>query len=300
MKVAVTGASGLIGSALVPHLRSVGHEVVTLVRRPATSTSEITWDPKAGTVDLDALAGVDGVVHLAGAGVGDHRWTDDYKREILDSRVDGTHAIARAMAALDPRPRVLVSASAIGFYGDTADRIVDESSPAGTGFLANVVQAWESAAYPAVDAGIRVVHPRTGLVVASGGGAWARMFPLFKLGLGGKLGPGNQYWSWISLRDEVCALQFLLEQDHLTGPVNLTGPVPVTNAEVTAVMGKVLGRPTVLPAPAFALKAVLGEFSTEVLGSSRVVPTVLTNAQFGFQDSSIESAVRSALASPKP
>jgi uncharacterized protein (TIGR01777 family) len=270
--------------------------VVRLVRRPSGAADEISWDPKAGTVDLDRLAGVDGVVHLAGAGVGDHRWTDDYKRAILDSRVDGTHTIARAMAALDPRPRVLVSASAIGFYGDTAARIVDEDSPAGSGFLADVVRAWEAAAHPAADAGIRVVHPRTGLVVSGKGGAWARMFPLFKFGLGGKLGPGSQYWSWVSLRDEVCALQFLLEQDHLSGPVNITGPVPVTNAEITSVMGKVMGRPTFLPAPAFALKAVLGEFSTEVLGSSRVVPTVLLNAHFGFQDHSIESAVRTALA----
>ena len=296
MKIAVTGASGLIGSALVPHLRSVGHEVVRVVRRPTSAPDEVSWDPTAGTVDLDGLAGVDGVVHLAGAGVGDKRWSDDYKREILNSRVDGTHAIARAMAALDPRPRVLVSASAIGYYGDTGDRIVDESSPAGKGFLANVVEAWEAAAYPAADAGIRVVHPRTGLVVSAKGGAWARMFPLFKAGLGGKLGPGTQYWSWISLRDEVCALQFLLEQEHLSGPINLTGPVPVTNAEITAVMGRVLGRPTFLPAPAFALKAVLGEFSTEVLGSTRVVPTALLNAQFHFQDASVESAVRTALA----
>ena len=296
MRVAVTGASGLIGTALVPHLRSVGHEVVRLVRRPAAAPDEVTWDPKAGTVDLDALAGVEGVIHLAGAGVGDHRWTDEYKREILDSRVDSTHTIVNAMLALDPKPRVLVSASAIGWYGDTGDRKVDETAPAGTGFLADVVRAWEAAAGPAASAGIRVVHPRTGLVVAKSGGAWARMFPLFKLGVGGKLGSGHQYWSWISLRDEVCALQFLLEQDHLSGPVNLTGPDPQTNAEITHVMGKVLGRPTILPAPAFALKAVLGEFSSEVLGSARVVPAVLEQSGFAFQDPTIESAIRTALA----
>jgi uncharacterized protein (TIGR01777 family) len=297
MRVAITGASGLIGTALVPHLRSVGHDVQRLVRRPAAAPDEISWDPKAGTVDLDALQGVDGVVHLAGAGVGDHRWTDDYKREILDSRVDGTHTIVQAMIALDPKPRVLVSASAIGWYGDTGDREVDESTPAGTGFLADVVRAWEAAASPAADHGIRVVHPRTGLVVSGDGGAWARMFPLFKFGLGGKLGNGSQYWSWISLRDEVCALQFLLEQDHLNGPVNLTGPTPLTNAQITSVMGSVLGRPTILPAPAFALKAVLGEFSTEVLGSSRVMPRVLEQSGFVFQDPTAEDAIRTALAS---
>jgi hypothetical protein len=296
MRVAVTGASGLIGTALVPHLRSVGHEVLRLVRRPAAAPDEVTWDPKAGTVDLDALAGIDGVIHLAGAGVGDHRWTDDDKREILDSRVDSTHTIVNAMLALDPRPRVLVSASAIGWYGDTGDRIVDETAPAGSGFLADVVRAWEAAAAPAASAGIRVVHPRTGLVVAKSGGAWARMFPLFKMGVGGKLGSGRQYWSWISLRDEVCALQFLLEQEHLSGPVNLTGPDPQTNAEITRVMGTVLGRPTILPAPAFALKAVLGEFSSEVLGSARVVPAVLERSGFAFQDPTIESAIRTALA----
>jgi uncharacterized protein (TIGR01777 family) len=295
MRVAVTGASGLIGTALVPHLRSVGHEVVRLVRRPAGAPDEITWDPKAGTVDLDRLAGTDAVVHLAGAGVGDHRWTDAYKREILDSRVDSTHTIVRAITALDPMPRVLVSASAIGWYGDTGDRAVDETAPAGTGFLADVVRAWEAAATPAATAGIRVVHPRTGLVVAKEGGAWARMFPLFRFGLGGKLGDGRQYWSWISLRDEVCALQFLIEQEHLSGPVNLTGPTPQTNAEITAAMGKVMGRPTILPAPAFALKAVLGEFSSEVLGSARVLPAVLEQAQFQFQDPTIESAIRTAL-----
>ena len=296
MRVAVTGASGLIGTALVPHLRSVGHEVQRLVRRPATAPDEIWWDPKAGAVDLERLQGVDAVIHLAGAGVGDHRWTDDYKREILDSRVDSTHTIVTAITSLDVKPRVLVSASAIGYYGDTGDRAVDETSPAGTGFLADVVRAWEASASPAASAGIRVVHPRTGLVVSGKGGAWARMFPLFKFGLGGKLGNGKQYWSWISLRDEVCALQFLMEQEHLSGPVNLTGPAPVTNAEVTSVMGKVMGRPTILPAPAFALKAVLGEFSTEVLGSSRVLPAVLEQAQFRFQDPTIESAVRTALA----
>lgn len=295
MRIAVTGSSGLIGSALVPHLRAAGHDVQRVVRRAAAAPDEITWDPAKGTIDLAALNGVDGVVHLAGAGVGDHRWSDDYKREILDSRIDSTNTIVRAMQQVEHRPRVLVSASAIGWYGDTGDRIVDETAPAGTGFLADVVRAWEGASQVAVESGIRVVNPRTGLVVAKSGGAWARMFPLFKLGLGGKLGNGKQYWSWISLRDEVCALQFLLEQEHLAGAVNLTAPNPVTNAEVTKVMGEVLGRPTLLPAPAFALKAALGEFSTEVLGSARVVPAVLDNAQFRFQDTTIESAIRTAL-----
>lgn len=296
MRIAVTGSTGLIGSALVPHLRSVGHDVVRLVRRAPAAADEVRWDPRAGTVDLAGLAGVEGVVHLAGAGVGDHRWTDAYKREIRDSRVDGTRTIASAMASLDPRPRVLVSGSAIGWYGDTGDRAVDESAPAGHGFLADVVRDWEAAAAPAAEAGIRVVHPRTGLVVSASGGAWQRMFPLFRLGLGGRLGSGRQYWSWISLRDEVCALQFLLEQDHLAGPVNLTGPAPVTNAEASSVTARVLGRPALLPAPSFALKIVLGEFSSEVLGSARVMPKVLEQSGFVFQDATLESAVRTALA----
>jgi uncharacterized protein (TIGR01777 family) len=199
------------------------------------------------------------------------------------------------MAALDPKPRVLVSASAIGFYGDTGDRVVTETDPAGHGFLADVVVAWEAAAHPASDAGIRVVHPRTGLVVAGDGGAWGRMFPLFKAGIGGKLGSGKQYWSWISLRDEISALTYLLENESLNGPVNLTAPTPQTNAEITKVMGSVLGRPTLLAVPSIALKTVLGEFSSEVLGSARVLPAVLEQKGFHFQDTTIESAIRQAL-----
>ena len=294
MRVAITGASGLIGTALVDHLRSQGHEVFKLVRRTASASDEISWDPIAGTVDLNALQGLDGVVHLAGAGVGDHRWSDEYKREILDSRVKGTNTIVNAMLQLDPKPRVLVSGSAIGWYGDTADRAVDETAPAGEGFLADVVQAWEAATLPAQDAGIRVVRARTGLVVAKHGGAWARMFPLFKMGVGGKLGNGKQYWSWISLRDEVAALTYCLTNESIHGAVNLTGPTPQTNAEVTKAMGKVMGRPTLFPAPAAALKIALGEFSTEVLGSSRVLPDVLTTSGFTWQDPTIDDAIRTA------
>lgn len=295
MKIAVTGASGLIGKPLVIHLREQGHDVYRMVRRATSSPDEITWNPESGFVDLDKLAGTEAVIHLAGAGVGDHRWTDAYKKEILDSRVKGTDTIARAMAALDPKPRVLVSASAIGFYGDTGDRVVTETDPAGHGFLADVVVAWEAAAHPASDAGIRVVHPRTGLVVAGDGGAWGRMFPLFKAGIGGKLGSGKQYWSWISLRDEISALTYLLENESLSGPVNLTAPTPQTNAEITKVMGSVLGRPTLLAVPSIALKTVLGEFSSEVLGSARVLPAVLEQKGFHFQDTTIESAIRQAL-----
>ena len=294
MRVAITGASGLIGSALVPHLRSEGHEVFRLVRRSATAPDEISWDQTAGTVDLAALQGTEGVIHLAGAGVGDHRWSDAYKKEILDSRVNGTNTIVRAMTQLDPKPRVLVSGSAIGWYGDTADREVEESTPAGAGFLADVVQAWESATEPAVEAGIRVVRARTGLVVAKGGGAWARMFPLFNLGVGGKLGSGKQYWSWISLRDEVNALTYCLTNESISGAVNLTGPTPHTNAEVTKIMGKVMGRPTLLPVPAIALNIALGEFSSEVLGSTRVLPRVLEASGFTWQDPTIEDAIRTA------
>lgn len=290
MRIAVTGASGLIGGALVSHLRAQGHEVQRLVRRPGQAPDEIAWDPEAGTADLARLDGVDGVVHLAGAGIGDKRWSDSHKATIRESRVRGTATIARALASLDQAPDVLVSASAIGFYGDTGDRAVDETALPGTGFLADVVVAWEQAADPAREAGIRVAHPRSGLVVAGRGGAWARLWPIFSLGLGGRLGSGRQWWSFISLRDEVAALAYLLE--HLEGPVNLTAPQPVTNAEVAEAMGRVLGRPTRLPVPASALKLVLGELSSEVLGSARVLPTRLQEAGFTFSDPTIDDALR--------
>ncbi len=296
MKIAMTGSSGLIGTALVQHLRAGGAQVTRIVRKPAVGPAEISWDPSAGIIDASRLEGMDAVVHLAGAGVGDHRWTDAYKQQILDSRVLSTRTLVDALCSLEAKPAVLISASAIGWYGDTGATPVDESAPAGNGFLADVVCQWEAASQPAAAVGIRVVNPRTGLVVSSKGGAWARMFPLFKAGLGGKLGNGRQYWSWISLRDEVAALQFAIDHDGLSGPVNFTGPQPVTNAEVTKAMGAILHRPTLLPAPAAALKAALGEFSIEVLGSARVMPAKLQQAGFAFQDTTISAAIETALA----
>ena len=290
MRVAITGASGLIGSALVTHLRDHGHEVLRLVRRVAAGPDEVRWVPDEGYVDRDRLDGVDAIVHLAGAGVGDRRWTESYKATIYDSRVNGTLAIARAAAALEHRPGVLVSASAIGYYGDTGDREVDESDPAGSGFLSDVVRDWEAAADPAREAGIRVVHPRSGLVVAGHGGAWARLWPLFRLGVGGRLGSGRQWWSYISLRDEVRALTHLLAIDF-AGPVNLTAPQAATNAEVTDAMGRLLHRPTVLPVPAKALELALGEFSSEILHSARVLPTRLQESGFQFEDPTIDRAL---------
>ena len=294
MRIGITGASGLIGSALTTHLQQQGHETVAFVRREPRSASEISWRP--GT-DLDPgrLSGLDAIVHLAGAGVGDKRWTDSYKEVIRSSRVDGTQTIARAMAAADDGPRVLVSGSAIGYYGDTGDRLTDETGPQGDGFLAGVVRDWEAAAAPAVEAGVRVAFARTGLVVSSDGGAWQRLFPIFRAGLGGKLGSGKQYWSAISLTDEVRALTWLLNND-VEGPVNLVGPHPVTNAEVTRVMGEVLGRPTILPVPAFALKAVLGEFAEDTLASQRIDPAVLRSNGFTWLQPDIRAMIATARA----
>ncbi|GAA2931553.1 TIGR01777 family oxidoreductase [Kitasatospora cinereorecta] len=294
-RIAVTGSTGLIGAALVRSLRADGHEVVRLVRRPAATGDEVQWDPKRQYVDVAGLVGCDAVVHLAGAGVGDHRWTEAYKREIRDSRVLGTAAIAEAVASLDTPPRVLLSGSAIGYYGDTGDRAVDETAPPGEGFLPSVCVEWEEAAAPAEEAGIRTVLARTGLVVARQGGAWGRLFPLFKAGLGGRLGNGRQYWSFIALHDHVAAMRHLLDTESLSGPVNLTGPSPVTNGQVTAAMGRVLRRPTLLTAPAPALRIALGGFAEDVLGSQRVLPGQLLDSGFSFAFPGIDEAIRAAL-----
>lgn len=300
MRIAVTGSTGLIGSALVRSLSADGHEVVRLVRRAPASAQEVRWDPVAGTVDTSGLAGVEAVVHLAGAGVGEHRWTAAYKRTLWDSRVRGTATIAKALAELEPRPRVLVSGSAIGFYGDTGTRPTDESAAPGSGFLAEMCVAWEDAAAPAQQAGMRTVFPRTGLVVSRSGGAWGRLFPLFRLGLGGRLGDGRQYWSFISITDEVAALRHLVDEEDISGPVNLTAPHPVTNSEVTAAMGRVLHRPTPCPVPRFALRIAIGEFSSDILTSQRIIPQKLLDSGFTFSHPRIEEAVRSVLTNARP
>ena len=292
MRIAITGASGLIGTELLASLRSDGHEVLQFVRRAPRNASEVRWDPQAGAIDTAALRGTNVVVHLAGAGVGDRRWSPEYKRVILESRTRGTNAIARAVVAAEVP--VLLSASAIGFYGETGDRAVDETAPRGQGFLADVVEAWEQATEAAVEAGVRVAHARTGLVAARQGGAFGRMLPLFRWGLGGPLGNGRQYWSPITLRDEVRALRFLLEQP-LSGPFNLTAPTPVTNREFTAALGQALHRPALLPVPRFALSLVVGEFAGEILGSQRVLPRRLLDAGFSFADATLQEITASLL-----
>ncbi|MFI1443174.1 TIGR01777 family oxidoreductase [Streptomyces fructofermentans] len=295
-RIAVAGASGLIGSALVRSLTSDGHEVVRLVRRAPRAKDEVEWDPARQHVDAAGLVGCDAVVNLAGAGIGDRRWTDAHKRAIRDSRVLGTAALAEAAASLDRPPRVFLNGSAIGFYGDTGARAVDEDAPPGDGFLPSVCVEWEEATAAAEEAGIRTVFARTGLVVAARGGAWGRLFPLFRAGLGGQLGDGRQFWSHIALHDHVAALRHLLDSESLSGPFNLTAPEPRTNREVTAAMGRVLHRPTVFAVPAPVLKAALGELAQEVLGSQRVVPTRLLDSGFTFAFPGIDEAIRAALA----
>ncbi|WP_419994291.1 TIGR01777 family oxidoreductase [Streptomyces boninensis] len=295
MRIAVTGSTGLVGTALVSSLLADGHEVVKLVRREPAAEGEVRWDPKRQYVDTAGLAGCDAVVHMAGAGVGDHRWTDAYKREIRDSRVLGTAAIAEAIASLDVPPKVFVSGSAVGYYGDTGDKRVDESTPPGEGFLADVCQEWEAAAEPAAEAGVRTLLARTGLVVSRHGGAWGRLFPIFKAGLGGRLGKGVQYWSFIALHDHIAALRHLIDTDWLTGPVNLTAPEPVTNREATKAMGRVLHRPTLFTVPTPALRLALGDFSEDVLGSQRVIPRRLLDSGFSFAFPEIDDAIKAAL-----
>lgn len=289
-RVAITGASGLIGGALSTFLSRRGDEVLHVVRREPRTGSEIGWDPRHRRLDPAALAGVTAVVNLAGANVGGKRWTPAYKQEIFASRVDGTHTIASALAELG-EPVRLVNASAIGIYGtDRGEEVLTEDSQPGQGFLADVVRAWESATKPAADAGLSVAMARTGLVMSPDGGAFERLLTLGRLGLLGPLGSGRQFWSWITLRDVVRAYVHLIDRPEISGPVNLVGPAPARQAEVARAVAARLKRPALVPAPGFALKAVLGEFADDVLGSARVMPSALTASGFTFEQDTLGRA----------
>jgi uncharacterized protein (TIGR01777 family) len=294
MRVAITGASGLIGSALVPALEREGHEVVRLVRREPTAPGEARWDPDAGTVDDSALADVDAIVHLAGENIG-QRWTESVRRRVLDSRVEGTRLVAETAARLPGKP-VLVAASAIGYYGLRGDELVDETSRKGPGFLADVVEAWEAAADPARAAGVRVAHLRQGVILTKQGGALERMLLPFRLGLGGRIGSGRQWLSWVSLDDVVAAYLFAL--DHpLEGPVNVNAPGAVTNRDFVKSLGRALHRPTLFPVPGLAVKTLFGQMGEEtVLGGQRVKPAKLEAAGFAFVQPDIDSGLARALA----
>jgi uncharacterized protein (TIGR01777 family) len=297
MRVAVTGSTGMIGSALVRSLRADGHEVVRVTRGPGPGDGPaVRWDIEAGTIDAAGLEGLDGVVHLAGEGIGEKRWTDEQKRRIRESRTKGTALLARTLAGLDARPAVLCSGSAMGIYGERGDEVLTEASAPGHGFLADLCQDWEAAAAPAADAGIRTAFLRTGLVLDAGGGALAKMLPLFRFGLGGRMGNGRQWWSWISIDDEVGAIRFLLDHD-VAGPVNLAGPEPVTNAAFTKVLAEVVHRPAVLPVPAFGPKLLLGgELAEELLFTSiRMEPAALEAAGYEFRHRDLASALRAVL-----
>ena len=293
MRIVLAGASGLIGTGLKAQLSAEGHEVSVLVRHSTSRPGEDSWDPAAGLVDPDFLAGADAVVCLSGVGVGDHRWSDSYKRQIRSSRIDSIATLARSLAQYGG-PRTLLAASAVGYYGDRGDEELDETAGPGTGFLAEVCSQWERSADPAREAGVRVVHLRTGLVLTGAGGLLKRLKPIIQTGAAGKLGDGRQFMPWISLTDELRAIDFLLTSD-LDGPVNLTGPDPARNSEFTKTLGRLLNRPTLIRAPGFALKLALGEFGAEALASQRAVPAKLSGAGFTFTHPSLESALRWAL-----
>jgi uncharacterized protein len=295
-RIAVTGATGLIGGALVDSLRRDGITVHRITRSQSSAgPDDIVWDPEAGRLDPQSLEGVDGVVHLAGEPIGEHRWTEATKRRILESRRQGTTLLAETLAGLDDRPEVLLSGSAVGFYGDRGDEVLTEESTPGDDFMARVTIAWEDAAEPARKAGIRVVHPRTGVVLAKGGPLIDKVELPFRLGVGGRVGSGRQYVAWIALEDEIRALRFLLDHDSLEGPVNLTAPDPATNLELTKSIGDVLNRPTVLPIPTVALRLLYGEMGeTLATVSQRAIPRRLQEAGFAFEHT-LTSALRAAL-----
>jgi uncharacterized protein (TIGR01777 family) len=298
MQIAITGSSGMIGTALRAALREDGHEIRRVVRSSPAPPGTIGWDPTGDEIDADGLDGVDAVVHLAGAGVGEHRWTAEYRQAIHDSRAQGTALLARTLAKLEHPPRVLLSASGIHYYGDRGDEVLTEDSPPGTsGFLPGVVADWEAAIGPAREAGIRTVTLRNGIVLSRHGGALAKMLPLFRLGLGGRFGSGDQWMSWISLDDEVEAIVFLLEHDDISGPVNMTAPEPATNRELTEVLARVLHRPALVPVPRFGPRLLLGrDMADEMLFDSiRARPARLEAAGFRFLHPLLEAGLRAAL-----
>ncbi|MGH3960344.1 TIGR01777 family oxidoreductase [Mycobacterium sp.] len=295
--IAIAGSSGLIGSALVTALRAADHPVLRIVRRPPANGNELRWDPDSSDFDGSALKGVDAVVNLCGISIGQRRWSGAFKQSLRDSRITPTEVLSGAVA--DAGIGVLVNASAVGYYGNTRDRAVDETDSAGTGFLAQLCVDWEAATAPAQQAGTRVVLARTGLVLAPSGGALSRLRPLFSVCLGARLGNGRQYMSWISLEDEVRALQFAVSHGDLSGPVNLTGPAPVTNAEFTTALGRTVHRPTPLIVPGFAVRAALGEFADEgLLCGQRAIPAALEHAGFQFHHNTIGEALAYATAGP--
>jgi uncharacterized protein (TIGR01777 family) len=295
MNVLISGATGLIGSALVQELTDGGHRITRLTRSPRLD-EDVGWNPDAGQIDASRLEGHDAVVHLAGESIGEGRWTPEKKRRILESRMEGTRLLAETIAGLPEPPRVMVSASAVGYYGDRGNELLREESEPGSDFLAEVCKAWEAAADPAREAGIRVVHPRNGIVLSTEGGALARTLPIFKLGGGGRIGSGRQWWSWVAIDDVVGAILHALTDDSVEGPVNVVSPNPLTNAEYTRVLGKVLNRPTIFPLPAPVARLALGEVADALLlASQRVEPAKLKDTGYAFRYPELEGALRHLL-----
>ncbi len=297
MKILITGSHGLIGSALLPELAKAGHTVIRLIRsQPKNAENEIYWDPEKEIIDTEKIEGVDAVVHLAGENIATGRWTKEKKARIRDSRVNSTKLLAKTLANLKNKPKVFASASAIGFYGNRGNEVLNEKSPSGSGFLPETSREWESATIPAKQAGIRVVNLRFGVVLSTQGGALAKMLLPFKLGVGGKVGSGKQYMSWVSIHDVVGAIQYVLNNDEIKGAVNIVAPQPVTNLEFTKALGKALSRPTLFPLPAFATTIAFGEMGDELLlSSTRVEPVRLKESGYTFQHKNIEEALRSIL-----
>lgn len=296
MKVLVTGSHGLVGTALIKSLTAANHSVSRLVRKSSTSGTDIFWDPESGTIDKQKLEGLDLVFHLAGESIASGRWNDEKKRKIRESRVRGTQLLAKTLAQLTDRPGTLITASAIGYYGNRGDEVLTEQSRAGTGFLSDVCVEWEDATTPASAAGIRVVLARFGIILDKKGGALAKMLPPFRMGIGGRIGDGKQWMSWIALDDVIAGLQFVAENQRISGPVNFVAPNPVTNAEFTKSLGKVLSRPTLFPVPAFGARLAFGEMADALLLSSqRVEPVCLKIENYSFRFSNLDAALRHIL-----